>query len=136
MKKEIELDQLEDVNVRFTEDAFRAKSIHCSTCKQKAERVSTEIILPNGFVTVRLDVWRCPRCHKEYLNFEAARKLDRALIISRAMAPEAFKRKRSLSFDGDSYIFRIPADVARNLGKNPHADLTTLSSRDLLIHLD
>ena len=136
MKNEINLEELEAVNVRFAKDAFKAKSLHCGTCQRKTKRVSTEIIMPSGFVSIRLDVWRCSKCKKEYLNFEEAKKLDRALIISRAMAPEAFSTKRALSFDGDNYIVRIPADVARNLGKKPHADLTPLSSRELLIHLD
>lgn len=70
------------------------------------------------------------------MNFEEARKLDRALLISRIMIHDGFKIRKSLSFDGDNYIFRIPVDVARSLGKNPHADMTPLSSRDLLIHLD
>lgn len=135
MEQEIDFEKLENAEVRFAKDAFRAKAMRCSSCRRPARPVETEITLPDSFLNVRLKVFRCVNCKKEYMNFEESQKLDRALLLSRALRSDGYKERKSLSFDGDNYIFRIPVDIARSLGKKPHADMIPLSSRDLLIHI-
>ena len=135
MKQEVDIEKLKDAKFTFNKEAFRAKLLHCDNCNKEMKQARIEMKLPDSFLSVRLDVFRCAKCKKEYLNFEEAKKLDRALLISRMMSYDGFKIRKSLSFDGDNYIFRIPVDVTRSLGKNPHADMIPLSSRDLLIHL-
>lgn len=136
MKKELDIDKLEEVKVTFDKEAFRAKSMHCDACNRIMKQIRIDMGMPDSFLSVRLNAFRCTKCKKEYLNFEEARKLDRALLISRLMKSDNYKIRKSLSFDGDNYIFRIPVDVTRNLGKNPHADMIPLSSKELLIHFD
>lgn len=136
MKKELDIEKLEDAKVTFDKEAFRAKLMHCDTCSRVMKQIKIEMGMPDSFLSVRLNVFRCTKCKKEYLNFEEARKLDRALLVSRLMRYDNYKIRKSLSFDGDNYIFRIPVDVTRNLGKNPHADMIPLSSKELLIHFD
>ena len=135
MQEELDIGKLKSVKFSFAKGAFQAKSMHCNVCNSKTKKVNTVISLPESSLSVNLNVFRCTKCNKEYLNFEEAKKLDKALIVSRAMRSDSYKMRKSLSFDGDSYIFRIPAEVARSLGKKPHADMTPLSSRELLIHL-
>lgn len=136
MKKELDIEKLEDAKVTFDKEAFRAKLMRCDTCSRVMKQIKIEMGMPDSFLSVRLNVFRCTKCKKEYLNFEEARKLDRALLVSRLMTYDNYKIRKSLSFDGDNYIFRIPVDVTRNLGKNPHADMIPLSSKELLIHFD
>ena len=136
MKKEVDIEKLKDAEFTFGEEAFRAKLLHCDNCNKPLKQIDTEMNLPDSFLSVRLKVFRCAKCDKEYLNFEEARKLDKALLLSRLMRYDGYKIRKSLSFDGDNYIFRIPVDITRNLGKNPHADLIPLSSKELLIHID
>ena len=136
MKKELDIEKLNDAQFTFGKESFRAKSLHCDTCKKAMEQINTEMNLPDNFLSVRLKIFRCAKCNKEYLNFEEARKLDKALLLSRLMKYEGYKIRKSLSLDGDNYVFRIPVDITRNLGKNPHADVVPLSSRELLIHVE
>ena len=136
MKKELDIEKLKDAKFTFGKEAFRAKSLHCDTCNSKMKQINTEMNLPDSFLSVRLKIFRCYKCNKEYLNFEEARKLDKALLLSRLMKYEGYKIRKSLSFDGDNYVFRIPVDITRNLGKHPHADMIPLSSKELLIHID
>ena len=134
--KELDLEKLETVRFTFHKDAFRAKEMYCDGCSKKMHLEQAVITLPDGFLSITLNVFKCSKCRKEYLNFEEARKLGHALALSRAMRQEGYKIRKSLSFDGDNYVFRIPADMARTLGKRPHADMIPLSSKDLLIHLE
>ncbi len=136
MKQELDIERLEDAKFTFGKDAFKSKSLHCDSCNNIMNQEMIEIEIPNSSLSIKLNAFRCTRCKKEYLNFEEAKKLDRALILSRLMHNDSYKIKKPLSFDGDNYIFRIPVTMARKLGKKPSVEMTPLSSRDLLIHLD
>ena len=135
-KDELDFEKLETVRFTFGKNAFRAEKMYCDICKKRMRLEQKVTALPDSFLSVRLNVFRCGKCGAEYLNFEEAKKLGQALALSRAMRQEGYKIRKSLSFDGDNYIFRIPADITRTLGKHAHADMIPLSSRDLLIHLE
>tara|TARA_Y100000034_G_C6750075_1_gene333337 strand:- start:97 stop:513 length:417 start_codon:yes stop_codon:yes gene_type:complete len=135
MKEELDIEKLEDIKVSFDKEAFQTNLMHCDNCNKEMKVIKTEIDLPNSFISVKLNIAKCTKCKKEYLNSKEAKKLDKALTIARLMDHNTFKIKKSLSFDGDNYIFRIPSNIAKNLGKKPYADLIPLSSKDLLIHL-
>lgn len=136
MKNELNIEKLEGAKFKFSKEAFRAKSSYCSECKKKMNIVKIEMDFPNSSMYLKIDVFRCDICKKEYLNFEEAKKLDKALIISRLMNEDSYRIKKSLSFDGNNYIFRIPAGIAKNLGKNPNVEMVPISSKDLLIHIN
>lgn len=131
----LDIEGLEEVHFIFDKDAFRAKEMHCDTCQKMMDLANMDIAIPNTPIIVRLKAFKCDKCKKEYLNFEEADKLGKALQISKLMGSQAYKITRSLSFDGDNYIFRIPVEMARNLGKKPHVDMIPLSSQDFIIHL-
>lgn len=131
----MDIEELEEVDFTFDKDAFKAKEFHCDRCNKKMDLVNTEMDIPNSPIKVKLKVFRCGKCKKEYLNFEEADKLGKALQISKFIENSSYKIRRSLSFDGDNYIFRIPADMTRNLGKKPYVDMIPLSSRDFILHL-
>ena len=96
----------------------------------------TEIKIPNSSIYVRLGVFRCSKCNREYLDFEESKKLDKALQISRMMDNSSYKIKRSLSFDGDNYLFRIPVEMTRNTGKKKNVDMIPLSSKEFIIQIN
>lgn len=135
MKKQDIFEELEDVEFTFDTDAFKAPALHCDGCGREMRKKQIEMALEDKFLKVSLNVFRCAHCNTEYLNFEEARKLDKALVLSRLMNNRGFTIKKSLSFDGDNYIFRVPVDIARNLGKDACVEISPLSSRDMLVHL-
>ena len=126
-----------EVKVTFDKDAFKSpKEMHCGSCGSMIKKTRAEIEIPNSPLCVKLNVFRCNKCNKEYLDFEEAEKLDKALAMARLMKHDSYKIRKALSYDGDNYIFRIPVDIARNLGKKPSADMIPLSSTDFFIHLN
>ncbi|MBI2574603.1 hypothetical protein HYV82_01840 [Candidatus Woesearchaeota archaeon] len=136
MKQKADIDEMENARVTFDKGAFKAKSMRCDNCSRQMKKAKIELDVLDDALRVRLDAFRCAKCGKEYLDFGEARKLDRALLISRLLREDSYRLRKALSFDGDNYIFRIPVDIARSLGKSPYADITPLSSKDLLIHLN
>jgi len=132
----MDIEGLEEAHFTFGKDAFKAKEFHCDICKEKMDLVNTEMDIPNSPIKVKLNVFKCNKCKKEYLNFEEADKLGKALQVSKFMENSSYKIRRSLSFDGDNYIFRVPIEIARNLGKKPYVEMVPLSSKDFIIHLE
>ena len=133
--KELDIEKLENVEFEFDKNAFKTEMMHCDKCNINMEKVNIEMNLLDSPLSIKLKVFRCHKCNKEYLNFEEAKKLDKALVLLRLMSYDSYKIKKSLSFDGDNYIFRIPAEISKNFGKGSYAEMTPLSSQDLLIHL-
>ncbi len=113
--KVLNLDELEDANFKIDKEAFKPKTLTCSKCKIKMKKAEIETNLAGG-INIELSGFECPKCKKRYLGLEEARKLDRALIISKIMMNE-FKMERSLSFDGDNFTFRIPKEFTHNVKK-------------------
>ena len=134
--KNLNIEGLEEAEFTFDKDAFKTKEFHCDACNKKMSLVDIEMDLPNSPIKIKLKVFRCGKCGKEYLNFEEADKLGKALQISKFIGDSSYKIRRSLSFDGDNYIFRIPVDMTRNLGKKPYVDMIPLSSKDFILHLE
>lgn len=132
----IDIESLEEAHFTFDKDAFKAKEMHCDLCKKKMNLVNTEIDIPNSHLSVKLKAFKCEKCKKEYLNFEEADKLGKALQVSRLIGDKSYKIRRALSFDGDNYLFRVPVEMARNLGKKPHVDMIPLSSKDFIVHIE
>jgi hypothetical protein len=112
MKK---LDELEDAKFEIEKEAFKPKTLTCSKCKIKMKKAKIETNLAGG-VNIELSGFECPKCKKRYLGLDEARKLDKALIISRMMSND-FRMERSLSFDGDNFTFRIPKEFTHDVKK-------------------
>ncbi len=136
MEKELDIEKLEDAKFTFSKKAFKSKELYCDECNNRMNQGIIELEIHNSTLRIKLNAFKCIKCNKEYLNLKEAKKLDRALILSRLMMGDSYKIRKSLSFDGDNYIFRIPVTMARKLGKKPSVEMIPLSSRDLLIHLN
>lgn len=120
--KNIDFDKLEDANFTFGKDAFKSKIIYCGECDSKMKKVSVDFPVSEN-IKVNLNMFKCPKGHEEMLSFEEAKKLDKALIMSRIISNTAFGFKRKLSHDGDNYLFRLPSELTQ--GKK-HSEITII----------
>ena len=113
--EKINLDELEDVKFKIDKKAFEPKALTCSKCNIKMKKAEIEVNLDGG-VSIKAFGLECKKCKKRYLGLEEAKKLDKAMIVSRMMKSE-FKMERSLSFDGDNFTFRIPKEFTHDVKK-------------------
>jgi len=114
-EKELNLGELKDVKFKIEKGAFKPKTLTCSKCNKKMKEAEIEVDLDGG-INIKLAGFECSKCKKRYLGLEEARKMDKALIVSRIMRNE-FKMERSLSFDGDNFTFRVPKEFTYHVKK-------------------
>lgn len=131
MNKETDLGKLEDVKVAFGKTAFAPKIIYCDNDDSKMEKAVIEMPVLEG-INVKLNVFRCPKCGEEVLGLDEAKKLDRALVLSRIMSEKSFGFKRRLSYDGDNFIFRLPSELTKDR-KCKEIEIIPLESREAII---
>ncbi len=113
--EEKNFDELEDVKFKIDKKAFKPETLTCSKCNLKMKKSGIEVNL-EGDVSIKVSGFECPKCKKRYLGLEEAKKLDKAMIVSR-MIRNDFKMERSLSFDGDNFTFRVPKEFTRDVHK-------------------
>lgn len=116
MKEEYpDVDTLEKVTFEIERDAFKPTSLHCSTCKIKMRGTELEVQI-DGQIYIKINGFECSKCKKRYVGLGEAKKLDKAMIVGRALTKD-FKMERNLSFDGDNYTFRIPKEFTQQVHK-------------------
>ena len=125
MKDKLDLDKLEKADFEIDKKAFTPEVLTC--CNGKMKRAEIEVKLQNS-VFIKIKGFECSKCRKRSLGLEEATKLDRALIVSRMMNRD-FKMRRSLSFDGDNYTFRIPKEFTHDLHKKK-IEIVPLGARE------
>lgn len=131
MKKKMNLEKLEDVKVTFGRNAFAPKIVYCDKCDVKMKKAAIELAV-SDYIKVNLSVFRCPKCGEEMIGLDEAKKLDKALVLNRLLAEEySLGFKRSLSFDGSNYIFRLPSELTR--GKHTEVRIIPLENNEALI---
>lgn len=131
MKKELDLEKMEDVKFTFGKRAFASKVMYCDKCDIKMKKVNVEMSI-SEYVKVKLNVFRCPKCKEEMMDLDEAKKLDRALVVNRLLSQNyPFSFKRRLSFDGNNYIFRLPSELTQ--GKHTEVKIIPLESNEALI---
>lgn len=125
------IEKLEDVNVTFSEQAFKPKVMYCDKCDRKMKKLTKEISVSKD-VRVVLDVFQCPKGHEEMISIDQAKKLDKALIVNRLLLNKPFSFKRKLSYDGSNYVFRLPNELTR--GKvHKEVIITPLERNEILV---
>lgn len=70
----------EEVKFTFDKKAFESEKIYCEDCKIKTKKVEITMPIPKTALSVRLNVFRCGKCNKEYLNFK---DIEKSLRINR-----------------------------------------------------
>ena len=81
MKKNLE--KMEKVKFTIAREALKPKVLTCSKCNVKMRKAEIDISL--GDVFMKVSGFECPKCNKRYLGLEEAKKLDKAMIISRVL---------------------------------------------------
>lgn len=131
-EKELDLEKLEDVKVTFGKDAFAPKVMYCDECNIRMKKVSVEMSISLD-IKVRLDAFKCPKCKEESVGLDEAKKLGKALVMSRLLSNKySFSFKRKLSFDGDNYIFRLPSELTKG-ERLKEVKVVPLESKEALI---
>ena len=128
----IEEDLEEEADFEIDKDAFKAKALHCDNCNKNMDKVSLDVDIPDTSLTIHLEVFRCKKCRREYLNGEQAEKLDRALSISKAMTKKGVVYERAGNFDGSNVFVRFPAQMIKD--KEVRADIIPISPTEYFVH--
>lgn len=133
MEEELKPEDFEDeINVKIKKDAFVSKELHCDTCNKSMNKVSLDVDVPNTSLTIHLEVFRCDKCGKEYLNGEQAKKLDRALAIGNVISEKGVAYVRSGNFDGYNVFVRFPAHLIK--GRKIKAEIKPVSDAEFFVH--
>ncbi|MBI2141805.1 hypothetical protein HYU16_05290 [Candidatus Woesearchaeota archaeon] len=132
-KEEIDFDGLEDAQFQIEEGAFQPKTLTCTRCGSKAKKSQIEVVVGND-VSVRANGFECEKCGKRYLGLEEAKKLDRAMIVSRVLRND-FKMERAISYDGDNWTMRIPKEFAHGVHKKK-AEIMPLGARQFCVSIE
>jgi len=135
MTEEIELmpeDFEEEINFELDGEAFNSKELHCSNCNEKMEKVSLDVDIPDTSLSIHLDAFHCNKCGKEYLSGEQADKLDRALILTKAITRKGVVYERASNFDGSNIFVRFPAQMIK--GRDIKAEIIPISPMEYLVH--
>ena len=141
-KEEMDFENIKEEDIKgeveftFSKKAFESENIYCYKCKKKTKKVGIEMSLPNNYLSVRLNVFRCSICNKDYLNFEEAGKLDKLLVLSSLIEKKGVGYKRSLNFDGDNIFIRFPNELTKGVNKNSKADIIPISMDEFLVRLE
>src|SRR3989338_6349345 len=100
MKKIKKIQDVEQVHFNIEKGAFDPSDITCSQCHKSMKKAEIEIHIEES-IFIKVFGFECASCNKRYLGLEEARKLDKAMILSRFVKND-FKMERSLSYDGDN----------------------------------
>lgn len=122
----------EEIGVKIDKQAFRAKKLYCDSCNRKMDEFLLDVEIPDTQLTIHAKVFRCGKCGREYLNGEQAKKIDRALAISKAITKQGFIYERAGNFDGSNIFVRFPAHMIK--GGNVTAEIIPLSPTEFFIH--
>ena len=94
----------------------------CIVCSKGAwERVEDIILDIEGYIFI-LKGDRCTHCHEE---FPLESETQKAITTARKLGvwPESMKLYRHLSKSGGGLVFRIPADLERQLGLTEETEI-------------
>ncbi len=133
MEEDIYFEDLEEeeVDVKIDKNSFDDKIIHCDKCEEIMEKKDLEIEIPNSSLLMKIEVFECKKCKKQYLNGEQADKLDRALSIGKVIERKGMKYERAGNFDGNNVFVRFPAQMIKE--KNVNAEIHPISQNEFFV---
>ena len=113
--KKLALEELGEVSFEVDKKAFKPRFLRCSKCNLTMKKRELEIQVGEDII-IRIKGFECGKCGRQYLGLEDSKKLDKAMVLGRALKKD-FKMTRNLSFDGDNYTFRIPKEFTHDVSK-------------------
>ena len=118
-----EEDLIEDVKFEIEKGAFKGPFI----CHNKKTILEDKKISFND-IEFTYSVWKCKKCGKEYLDSEQGRRFEKFIIMKKLLEDKLITIERSMNYDGKTYFFRFPKELASNLHKQDLVDIKLLST--------
>jgi hypothetical protein len=112
---------------KIEKGASKPKVLHCSKCRVRMKKGEVEMQV-GEYIYAKLDGFECPKCGKRYLGLHEAKKMDKAMLLAKALSGN-FTMERKLSFDGDNFTFRIPKELTKKVSKRK-VEITPLGSNE------
>lgn len=118
-----EEDLREDVEFEIDKDAFKGPF----TCHGKKTGL-VEKKISYGDIDFTYNIWQCKKCKKEYLDSEQGRRYEKFLIMKKLLEGKLITIERNMNYDGKTFFFRFPKELANNLHKEDLVDIKLLST--------
>lgn len=125
-----ESDILEEVHFEIDKDAFKKPIKCCGKLTEKTWKKMSYIGLEFTY-----DVWRCPKCGKDYLDTHQAKHLERFWQIQMLLEGKAPTMERSLNYDGKTFFVRFPKDLTSGWKGKEKARMTMLTPEKYLVEI-
>jgi hypothetical protein len=120
----------EEVHFEIAQDAFKGPP-RC--CGRKALRVVR--VLQVGRVRFPYNQWRCPRCKKEYVDWDEAGRIDQLLLVRRMLKARGRGVSRKLEFGRRGAALRFPPSEAHGWKAGAVARVTRLRRNEFLVSI-
>lgn len=132
MEEEIKFEDFEEeIEVKIDKNAFNDKTLHCDKCDELMDKKFLEIEIPNSSLLMKVEIYECKNCQKQFLNSDQADKLDRALSIGKVIERKGLKYERAGNFDGNNVFVRFPAQMIKE--KNVNAEILPISQNEFFV---
>ena len=120
-----------EVRLDIDTDAFKFP-IKC--CGKATELADKKISYKN--LEFSYHVWRCPKCKKEYLDTEQAKKLEKFWTIERLLEDRTIHIERAMNFDGKTFFFRFPKELTKGWQKGDLVDIKLVTPENKLFLIE
>ncbi len=116
-----EEDIKEEVKFEIDKNSFKGPF----TCHGKKTKLIQKKISWHG-LEITYKSWYCTRCKKEYLDADQGRKLEKFWILRDLLDDKMISVERTMNFDGKTFFFRFPKEMAQKYRKGDVADIKLL----------
>ncbi|HLD12430.1 MAG TPA: hypothetical protein VJB87_02435 [Candidatus Nanoarchaeia archaeon] len=123
-------DIMKEVKFTVAKDAFEGPF----TCCKKITKKTHQHVSYQG-ISVDYDVWKCNKCHKEYLDTNQAKKLETFWIIQKIVDDRIITMERNINFDGKTYFFRFPKELTQHWSKHQIAEIKLIDQKTFLVEI-
>lgn len=130
MKQIKENDLMREVKFEIDKDAFKGPFI-CDNIKT----IKTKKKMSIKGIDFNYEVWKCPKCKKEFLDTEQAEKLEKFWMIGKILDDKLISIERNVNYDGKTFFVRFPIEVTKNWHKGAYADIKLLNSEEFFIKI-
>ena len=126
-----ELEKMKEVKIRIAKGAWDGPFI---CCRRKTKKAMVKTRLGKG-VSIEHEVWKCPKCGEEYVDYEQGKKLDNAIIMSGFLDKKKIEFKRKLNFDGHSFFLRFPSEITKRWHKGMKATIKAVDTKNFFVEI-
>ncbi len=126
-----EEDLVEEVKFEISKDAFSGPF----KCHGANTKITNKELAVNGNV-FSYDVWKCPKCKKEYLDTRQAKRLEGIWAAEKLLKEDNISMKRSVNFDGKMFFIRFPKELTKKWKRGQHANIKFVDSNRFIVEIE